>query len=262
MRCIFCKEDSSSSISVEHIVPESLGNTQHMLPRGVVCDKCNNYFARKIEAPLLNSIYFKEQRFKMAIASKKNKIPFISGVHLESLTKIEMHKQIKSNDTSVMCAMGEADESPFIHSVLNQKSGRLVFPVSSYPLEDYVLSRFIAKVGLEVLASNFLKIPGGVDEITDKAELDELREYVRQGTPERVWPYSSRPIYSPEFLFVKNGETFEVLHEFKVIITDISELYIVLAIFGMEYALNLGGRTLGGYYKWLKDNNERSPLYI
>ncbi len=37
-RCLFCLEDSSSSVSVEHIVPESLGNTTILLPRGFVCD--------------------------------------------------------------------------------------------------------------------------------------------------------------------------------------------------------------------------------
>src|SRR6267154_1084155 len=53
VRCIFCKQNSALSRSVEHIVPESLGNTQHILPIGVVCDACNNYLAREVEKPLL-----------------------------------------------------------------------------------------------------------------------------------------------------------------------------------------------------------------
>ncbi len=36
MRCIFCKTDSDSSRSVEHIIPESLGNTDYVLPPGCV----------------------------------------------------------------------------------------------------------------------------------------------------------------------------------------------------------------------------------
>ena len=58
MRCVFCKADSSQSRSVEHIIPESLGNTAHTLPRCVVCDQCNGYFARKIEKPVLDSGMF------------------------------------------------------------------------------------------------------------------------------------------------------------------------------------------------------------
>lgn len=53
MNCIFCKEESSNSRSIEHIIPESLGNKDHVLPPGIVCDKCNNYFARKIEKKIL-----------------------------------------------------------------------------------------------------------------------------------------------------------------------------------------------------------------
>ena len=51
VRCIFCKTKSSACVSVEHIIPESLGNTQHILPRGWVCDSCNNYMATKVEKP-------------------------------------------------------------------------------------------------------------------------------------------------------------------------------------------------------------------
>jgi len=68
-------------------------------------------------------------------------------------------------------------------------------------------------------------------------------------------------IYPPDFLFVGKGETFEVLHEYDILVTDSSEFYIVVALFGVEYALNLGGRKIDGYYEWLQHNNNRSPLY-
>lgn len=38
MHCIFCKCDSTNSKSVEHIIPESLGNKSHILRPGIVCD--------------------------------------------------------------------------------------------------------------------------------------------------------------------------------------------------------------------------------
>jgi hypothetical protein len=43
MSCIFCKNDSSSSVSIEHIIPESLGNTEYFLPAGIVYDVCEYY---------------------------------------------------------------------------------------------------------------------------------------------------------------------------------------------------------------------------
>jgi hypothetical protein len=60
MNCIFCKEVSDTSFSVEHIIPESLGNKSHILENGIVCDKCNNYFARKIEKEVLELPYYKK----------------------------------------------------------------------------------------------------------------------------------------------------------------------------------------------------------
>lgn len=38
MLCVFCEHDASASRSVEHIVPQSLGNKEHTLQSGIVCD--------------------------------------------------------------------------------------------------------------------------------------------------------------------------------------------------------------------------------
>ena len=38
MKCLFCKQSSTDTKSVEHVVPESLGNTKFILPLGYVCD--------------------------------------------------------------------------------------------------------------------------------------------------------------------------------------------------------------------------------
>src|SRR5689334_5994204 len=80
MNCIFCKQDSSSSKSIEHIIPESLGNKSHTLPKGTVCDSCNNYFATKIEKELLSSGYYKSLRYRNGIPSKKGVIPLETAI--------------------------------------------------------------------------------------------------------------------------------------------------------------------------------------
>jgi hypothetical protein len=79
MHCLFCKEPSDNSRSVEHILPQSLGNTSTTLRAGVVCDKCNNYFSRKVEAPFLNSAGTTALRFHQAIPSKRDRIPPLAG---------------------------------------------------------------------------------------------------------------------------------------------------------------------------------------
>jgi hypothetical protein len=80
MRCLFCKQDSSRSVGREHIIPESLGNTTQVLPPGVVCDGCNNYFARKVERPFLQAAAILQLRFQQALPNKKGRVPKLRAV--------------------------------------------------------------------------------------------------------------------------------------------------------------------------------------
>lgn len=265
MRCIFCKKDSTNSISIEHIIPESLGNIDHVLPRGVVCDACNNYISREVEKPILNLPYIKECRFYAGIQSKKKRIPPIDGIHLQSKTLIQLIKTPNESETSI-CTLYEDDTPRWIKSIHKNKTGTLIVPVSTKPfVNDYVVSRFVAKVGLEVLAfriSDTGKNLTALEEIIDKVELDELRNYVRRGTPGKIWPYTSREIYPADFEFNDGEQSYTIPHEFDILVTRGSEYYIVLAIFGQEYVLNLGGREIDGYEKWLCENQNKSPLYF
>jgi len=85
MKCIFCKANSDGSISIEHILPESLGNKEHLLPRGVVCDSCNNYLSREVEKPILASGIFRLIRNDRQISSKKGRIPVFGKTDNPSL---------------------------------------------------------------------------------------------------------------------------------------------------------------------------------
>ena len=73
MNCIFCGQESTYSKSVEHIIPNSFGNNTAILRKGIVCDKCNNYFARKVEQPFLESDAVRKLRQELEIENKKGK---------------------------------------------------------------------------------------------------------------------------------------------------------------------------------------------
>ena len=190
MRCIFCKQNSDSCVSVEHIVPESLGNTEHILPKGWVCDSCNNYIAIKVEKPFLDSMFGRHSRFWMQVPNKKGRIPSALGLHPKSRSKIELIHS-KGEGLCVAAADG-ANESKFIDSLKSNSVGSFYIPVSDLPDADYVTARFIAKIALEVLAHRCSESPGWNDEVVDKPELDELRNYVRIGQPNTIWPLSIR----------------------------------------------------------------------
>jgi len=196
----------------------------------------------------------------MAVPSKKGRIPPVVGLHPQSRTKVELFYS-DDDGLSVGAATGE-DESRWIASLLSRERGSLYIPAPDAPDCDSVTSRFVGKIGLEILAHRLLDVSGWNDELVGKIEFDELRRYVRIGIPNVVWPVSVRRIYPPDFAFAEpGGPSYQTLHEFSVLITPASEYYAVIAIFGVEYAINLGGPKLNGFNEWLERNGNHSPLY-
>jgi hypothetical protein len=59
---------------VEHIVPESLGNTEKVLPVGVVCDRCNT-LCSKLDRDLVEFGPIKMLKTTYGVPSKKGKLP-------------------------------------------------------------------------------------------------------------------------------------------------------------------------------------------
>lgn len=261
MRCIFCKLNSESSVSIEHIIPESLGNVEHVLPRGWVCDRCNNYIAREVEKPFLETRYAKCARFEMRVPSKKKRVPPAIGFHPQSKTRIALFYD-EEGQLCVGADEGE-NESRWIASLRARERGTLWIPHSQAPDNDYVTARFIAKVAFEVLAERGIEVDGWNDEIVEKKELDEIRHYVRLGKPNLLWPINIRQLYDKEFQFPNGGElSYQVLHEWTILNTDAGEFFAVIAIFGVEYSINLGGPEIDGYRAWLSENADASPLYL
>lgn len=260
MRCIFCKSNSEGSVSVEHVIPESLGNEDHVLPRGWVCDGCNNYLATKVEKPFLDSLYGRNSRSSMCIPNKRGRIPPAEGWHAQSRTRVEV-LYAPREDICVGAAPGE-DESRWVESLQTDAHGTLYIPTPDTPESNNITARFIAKVALEVLALRCIGIAGWNDELVDMPELDELRRYVRRGIPNLLWPVHIRRIYAQDFLFPDDVHgPHQVLHEFDILHTPAGEYFVVMAILGLEYVINLGGPELDGYHEWLKSNGGKSPLY-
>ena len=251
---------AASSRSVEHVIPESIGNTEHMLPAGIVCDGCNNYFAAKVEGPLLDSAYFRDMCYHMRISNKKGNPPRVQGVHLQSLVPVDLIPDMDGSGPSI-AASYEHDERRWIASLRSSGHGTLIVPVPQEP-EKKLLSRLLAKVALEALALRVLHTPVALQEVVEKKELDPLRDYARRAAGPSLWPFHTRCLYSPDFVFTEaESPPYEVFHEWTFLYTHGRELYFILALFGTEYALNMGGLELDGYKAWLSNNSGRSPLY-
>lgn len=255
-RCLFCKRDSTASRSSEHVIPESLGNTTLVLPPGVVCDACNNYFSREVERPFLESEPMASLRFQEALPSKRGRIPRATGLLTPNLP-VSVQRQA----AGPFAGIATVDDPAVLLKLPREAEGAIWFDPSPVAPAN-VVSRFLAKVGLEALAARLLGNPDGLVYLVDEVQLDPVRRHARQGARE-VWPFNSRRIY-PAAQAWSDGRTGhqQVKWELDVLVTDPGEWYVVLAIFGLELVLNLGGSDISGYREWLWRHGGRSPLYV
>lgn len=256
MRCIFCKSISDDSRSKEHIVPESLGNTLYVLPPGVVCDGCNNYFARKVEKPFLESGAVLATRAYQAVPTKAGKLVGIKGMLSQGHPVTAYLPRGKMPVLDVHTDAG-------VRSILSSKQSVVYFPESQTPPRERTVSRFLAKMALEALAAKGLQAGLSVAYLVDEIQLDPIRTHARIGDPRTgTWPCSVRRIYDAEKSWTEpDGTVLQTVHEYDFLITDQSEWYFVAAIFGLELVINLAGPSIEGYERWLAKHGDVSPLY-
>ncbi len=258
MQCIFCKNDSTSSASVEHIIPESLGNKRYFLRKGIVCDTCNNYFATKIEKPLLELPYFVSVRHRNIIQNKKGKIPNDSGILLAPTAGLVNFHIDKSGKASII-----VDDDSVMQFILSNDTFSIVKPINdNAPIDNSLMSRFLGKVSIEALAQIFENDENGLMEIIYKKELDDLRNYVRFGNEIKHWQYHSRKLYEENEVFydIETNQNYSVSHSYKFLQTSDESMLFVLELMGHEYCIDLAHPTTDRYLNWLKENNFSSPL--
>jgi hypothetical protein len=250
-----------------------LGNKEHILWGGLVCDSCNNYFASKIEKRLLEQPYFINLRHRNIIRSKKDHLipetyfsPKFGPIRIWfDLTK-NGYNFCFENNSKMVSAWKSGEEN------------RLIIPIIREPApNNYIMSRFLAKCALESMILRIGK--KNVFEFlknTNYCQYDPIRKYARFGEGCSFWPYSQRRIYSENTRFVDKNENdglpYEVLHEFDFLMIDHTaeyskidsffyfDVYYVLVIMGIEYVINLAEPAINGYNDWLHNNNNTSPI--
>lgn len=175
--CLFCRGDGPFT-TVEHIVPESLGNDSDVL-RDVVCDRCQNYLGRAVEKPAFDATPFGFWRTVLGTKTKAGALPKFASLPPKSGAfpsehPLTDHFQVSANeDASTTLNIPQSINNP------NGRSPQLKIVFS--PWHIFTMGRFLGKIGLEYLA---LK----QRDVAMSKSLDQIRNYVRRGSVGWLWP--------------------------------------------------------------------------
>jgi hypothetical protein len=194
-------------------------------------------------------------RFHQAVPNKRGLVPPLEGL-LDPGIPVTAYRHLKG---PFIGSLGVGPEA--LKQLLSSDKGKVIFPLANEPPTDTIISRFLAKAGLEAMAHRLLGHAGGIDYLVDEVQLDPIRNHARRGDT-RQWPHFSRRIYDTDKRWDNGIEPpFQVVHEYDFLQTEAGELYFVIAIFGLELALNMAGPFIEGYVQWLEQHNHVSPLY-
>lgn len=263
MICIFCTQDSAHSKSVEHIIPESLGNTKNVLPRGIVCDKCNEYFGRKIEKEVLALSFFSQLRARNAIPSKKNRIP------AEKL--LVYHPEVKSDEHESLFNRGKninilSTPWQIATKMVSSRTSKIIVESLSFnnpPTNNTLVARFLAKIAVEILTQNVIESKWDLALIHSDVRVEPIRNFARYGTPGLKWEYYVRQLYNEDEKFFYSYDLntpVDVLYNYGHFFIN-EEMYLSLIIKGFEFTINMGMPEIGRYIQWVLINNGRSAIY-
>jgi hypothetical protein len=74
-KCIYCLSETGDFNTEEHVFPESLAGDQIYLPKGYVCDKCNNGISSQLDNALINFEPIAVLRVQFTPYTKAGKLP-------------------------------------------------------------------------------------------------------------------------------------------------------------------------------------------
>jgi hypothetical protein len=162
-KCMYCEKTEESFGPNKHIAPESLGNTL-ILPPGIVCNSCDNYFGRQVEYAAVNHPILSFIRTSLSVKNKKRR--YTSFATISS----NMHGRASGIPHTVI-------QREHYQSMINNGGYTQILPTSNLG----PVIRMIMKIGLESIASE------DIYSVTDPMFVD-ARQAVRYPRKGQRWP--------------------------------------------------------------------------
>jgi hypothetical protein len=193
-RCLFCLRGDRPFRSREHIIPESLGNTEFVLPCGIVCDKCNNEVLSRLDEALVEFPPVKYLRTLKGIGNKEGNVPVSRWGNATITQPSRGHLVLESNSRRIT----QDTASGF---KMNLTSGGPI-PASRYAL----IARALYKITLA-----FIYHDRGPEEAF-ATKYDELRKVILDEQASRHWlatpkdnPHHDQLSFSYQPLLLSDG---------------------------------------------------------
>ena len=169
--CIFCRRDDGGFRSEEHILPESLAGDSDVLPKGYVCDRCNNGPLSKVDEALVNLGPIALFRTLVLPLTKKGKFP-----------RAELGDLMVEKTAPRRLVVSRKDGRDPFEDVQIMPDGQTRFSLRGGGRPDWrEIARALAKIGLEYVA---------FDEGHGRAcapEFDAVRRFILDGTDFRSY---------------------------------------------------------------------------
>ena len=179
--CLFC--GSHGPFTLEHVIPESLGNDDVILVDDV-CSTCNNYFS-KIENFVLQKTSLGFWRAFLGIRTKGNKLASVD-LSQPKKEKGSFPSQHPAHDQSVGFTAHEdgftsvdIDSACIIRQIHLGKKNEFRFFMT--PKVLLYLGRFLCKIGVELICKADAEMARG-------DQIRKARTFARFGSSKNLWP--------------------------------------------------------------------------
>lgn len=167
----------------EHIVPESLGNIAYVLPKGIVCDKCNQYFS-KLDKYFCHHHLGSGFKLLTKYKTKKGNPPYLPLMSGEM--RQDENGKIQFKQGMIEGREHEQFSITFYKDEIKIKANW--FLPDSNPKK---ISRFLAKAGIETLHFK-------MNEIAFTTDFDFVRKYARFGSRQHFVPFLWTTLLPPQ----------------------------------------------------------------
>lgn len=229
MRCIYCLERTTGAEGEAHVIPEAIMKNDGVLPRGSVCNSCNNYLGQLDVALCAHPL--------ISLAIQSFGLPGKKGKARAKLGNVD--RKVDPYGITIPCAEPEP-----IFDDAGRRIGFSVTPLFDKTFDFSKFRRALHHVGFNLTAS--LK---GVHAMY-ASTYDQARNYVRFPKKGESWPFGQYVVSLEDIDKVMFGGLFQ---------SEVDE-YVGLRLFQVAFFVDL--MNSGGLKRFLDTEQPAGTDFI